>query len=79
MIKGNNILGSAQELLDCSGTYGNSGCNGGLMTNSFKYIKEKSIHVAEDYPYTGKYEFCKNPVAGTTWTILSYAETNKCD
>ncbi len=79
MIKGNNILGSAQELLDCTDTYGNYGCNGGYMSYSFKYIKEKHIHEAKDYPYTGKNEKCKNPVAGTTWTLNSYTEMTKCD
>lgn len=39
MIKNNNILGSAQELLDCTNSYGNYGCNGGFMASSFEYIK----------------------------------------
>jgi C1A family cysteine protease len=79
MIKDNNILGSAQELLDCTDTYGNFGCNGGYMSYSFKYIKEKHVHETKDYPYTGKSEKCKNTVAGTTWTLHSYTETTKCD
>ncbi len=29
---------SEQQLLDCANGYGNNGCNGGLMTNSYRYL-----------------------------------------
>jgi hypothetical protein len=32
---------SAQELVDCTATYGNSGCNGGTMTSSFTFIVQR--------------------------------------
>jgi hypothetical protein len=79
MINRTNIFGSAQELLDCTGSYGNFGCNGGYMAASFKYIKEHKIHEAADYPYTAKSEKCRTPLPGATWALRSYTEMTKCD
>ncbi|XP_062616361.1 procathepsin L-like [Saccostrea cucullata] len=51
---------SEQQILDCSESFGNNGCHGGLMDDSFRYIKSVGgIQTEKDYPYTAKKMECK--------------------
>merc|ERR1719424_221628 len=43
---------SEEELVECAQSYGNQGCNGGLMDDGFKYIMAKGDVLESKYPYT---------------------------
>ena len=52
---------SEQQLIDCSGMYGNKGCTGGTVQNAFEYIhKAGGICTANSYSYLGYVSYSHN-------------------
>ncbi|XP_065057726.1 procathepsin L-like isoform X2 [Rhopilema esculentum] len=63
---------SEQNLVDCTTSYGNEGCHGGWMENSFKYVRDnKGIDTETGYPYYARelgYCYFRSQYVGATDT-----------
>lgn len=68
-----------QQLVDCAGSAGNQGCNGGLMDSAYEYVQSnKGLCASTEYPYTAKDGSCKKtctPVANISGFKVLAKET----
>jgi cathepsin L len=66
---------SEQQLVDCSGSYGNHGCEGGLMDYAFRYIEaNKGDDTESSYPYVAHDERCHFKSADVGATCTGYKD-----
>jgi C1A family cysteine protease len=68
---------SEQQLVDCSGKYGNMACNGGLMDNAFKYVRDNGIVHEDEYPYTAKKQTCSKNAGD--FKISGFTDVKSCN
>lgn len=53
-------------------------CNGGLMDNAFKYVRDKGIVLESEYPYKGvKQTSCSKD--GGAFKVSGYTDVNNCN
>lgn len=64
---GSLVSFSEQQLMDCSASYGNMGCNGGFMENAMWYVIDNGITTESKYPYKAMVGACHE--ADKDWQI----------
>jgi cathepsin L len=68
---------SEQQLVDCSTKFGNMGCNGGLMDQAFKYIKQYGIESEKDYPYHARDMKCKYDATKVVTKVTGFTDVTE--
>ena len=74
---GKLISFSEQELVSCSSSAGNKGCQGGIMDAAFSWIKQNGIVTEASYPYTsggGNTGICRSPLPQGTTFLKSHVD-----
>jgi len=72
----NLVSFSEQNLMDCSWSYGDNGCDGGLMDYAFQYvIANKGLDSEASYPYTAQSsQTCLYNAANSVGFITGYKD-----
>jgi cathepsin L len=77
-ITNKNLLSfSEQQLVDCSGAYGNMGCDGGWPFWALQYTEAQGIELESTYPYTGVDGNCNYNKAQVKFQNTGYGNVTK--
>jgi len=74
--RGETVNLAEQQLVDCSKSYGNDGCNGGFNYKGLAYVKDHGITTTSSYAYTAKTGTCK--VQGGSFKISGVQTAKGC-
>lgn len=70
---------SEQQLVDCAGSQGNQGCNGGLMDNGFEYVIKNGLTDESSYGYEGRDGICKASSVSSKVSISGFKDVRARD
>ncbi|KAG4066592.1 hypothetical protein HA402_007228 [Bradysia odoriphaga] len=71
---------SEQNLVDCSGKYGNQGCDGGIIDEAFRYIKDNGgIDTEKTYPYEAVDDTCRYDASNSGATDKGFVDISEGD
>ena len=59
-------------MVDCARSYGNFGCDGGLMDSAYRYIRDNGIATRAAYPYLEKDSTCRYSRSMMNATVSSF-------
>jgi C1A family cysteine protease len=76
---GNLLKFSEQQLVDCSTSFGNAGCNGGWMDQAFEYWEGTKAVLESQYAYTAHDDTCNTSVvtADGVTLVASYHDVTE--
>jgi len=71
---------SEQQLVDCSGSYGDNGCEGGIMEDAFQYIiAGNPLETEDEYPYTAQDGSCSYDQSQGAGSIGNFVDVSSGD
>jgi len=75
--KGSLLSFSEQQLVDCSGSYGNEGCDGGWPFWALEYTEAQGIELESVYPYTAVDGTCAYNSSAVQYKNSGYGNVTK--
>lgn len=79
-IKSNtDVLLSEQQIIDCSVSYGNNGCSGGLVEYAYHYLESHELETEAQYPYKASNNKCTAKAQAGDVELTSFSEVARFD
>lgn len=74
-----DIILSEQQIIDCSVSYGNNGCSGGLVEYAYHYLTEHELETEAQYPYKASNHKCTAKAQSGDIELTDFSEVARFD